>query len=107
MEMPWLQEAWQERRGQGLVVLAVNAGERVPPDLTLETVRRYVAGAGLSFPVLMPDSPDDAQLRYQALSLPTTFLIRDGRVREVIPGAFPNRATLGARLDALMAGAAR
>ncbi len=107
LEMPWLEEAWQARREQGLVVLAVNAGERVPPELALETVRRYVTAARLTFPVLIPDSPDAAQLRYQALSLPTTFLIRGGQVQKVVTGAFPNRATLNAQLDALMAGEAR
>lgn len=107
LEMPWLEEAWQARRAQGLVVLAVNAGERVPPERVLDTVRRYVIGAGLTFPMLLPDHPDADQLRYQAISLPTSYLVRDGQVREVVAGAFPNRATLNARLDALLAGAER
>jgi thiol-disulfide isomerase/thioredoxin len=103
LEMPWLEEAYRQRAGQGLVVLAVNAGENVAPDLGLAKVRRYVAGAGLTFPVLMPADADRAQYDYQALNLPTSVLVDPtGKVTAVVDGAFPNRATLNATLDRLL-----
>jgi thiol-disulfide isomerase/thioredoxin len=103
LEMPWLEEAYRQRQAQGLAVLAVNAGERTAPEQVPGLVRDYVTGAGLSFPVLLPTDPDRSQYDYQAFNLPTTFLVDpEGKVHSVIGGAFPNRASLNAQLDAFL-----
>lgn len=105
LEMPWLEEAARQRQAQNLVVLAVNAGERVAAEQVRDLVHTYVTGAGLTFPVLLPSDPDRSQYDYQAFNLPTSFLVDPGgTVRTVVNGAFPNRASLNAQLDAFLAG---
>lgn len=101
MEMPWLERAYEANKAKGLVLLGVNAGEKVAPESALSLVRDFVANAGMTFPIFMPTDAYQAQVDYQVYGLPSTYFIgRDGKVSDVIRGAFPNQATLDAHLAA-------
>lgn len=101
MEMPWLEQAYEANEGRGLVLLGIDAGEKVAPESVLSLVRNFVASAGMTFPILLPADAYQAQVDYQVYGLPSTYFIgRDGKVFDVIRGAFPNQATLDAHLSA-------
>jgi len=94
-EMPWIENVYNEFKAEGLVVLAVDAGEKVPPSMVEDTVTRYIASQGLTFPVLMGDNTYDVQRDYQVYGLPGTALVsRDGVVVAYHSGMYPNEATL-------------
>ncbi len=104
IEMPWLEESYREFKDEGFVILAVDAGERVPPDQVVPTVQNYVIQTGLTFPMFLPDDPYGAQLDYNILGIPTSFLINNkGVIVDAHRGMFPNRATLRDRVMALLA----
>ncbi len=74
IDMPGLQTVQQVLGGEGLVVLAVNAGEAE------EEVEAFALDLRLNFPVAL-DPGGAVTKRYGILGLPTTVLIdRDGRV---------------------------
>ena len=94
-EMPWLQKAHDNYKDQGLVLLAVDGGEKVPPSMAEETIQRYVTQSGLTFPILWGDAAYQLQNDWNVYGLPATFLIdTEGVVRLVHTGMFPNNATL-------------
>lgn len=94
-EMPWLQKAHDNYKDQGLVLLAVDGGEKVPPSLTEETIKRYVDQTGLTFPILWGDAAYQIQNDWNVYGLPATFIVdTEGIVRLVHTGMFPNNATL-------------
>lgn len=88
-EMPLLEEAWNEYRGQGVVIIGIDLGE--PP----ETVKRYVDSVGVTYPI-WTDAPDGAEDlddtnellgRFGSVGLPTTIFINaDGVVEETYIG---------------------
>lgn len=71
---------WRQARERGLLVLAVNAGQK-PED-----IRPFVADLGVSYPVLL--DPESRTTRaYGVTGLPMTFVIdRQGTVRHRILG---------------------
>jgi len=102
-EMPWIENVYNEFKEQGLVVLAVDAGEKVPPSMVEETVARYIASQGLTFPVLLGDNTYDVQRDYQVYGLPGTALVnRDGVVVAFHSGMYPNEATLRDQVERLL-----
>jgi len=108
-EMPWIENVYNEFKGQGLVVLAVDAGEKVPPSMVEDTVSRYIASSGLTFPVLLGDNTYDVQREYQVYGLPGTALVdRAGVFVAYHSGMYPNEATLRDQVERLLmaAGAA-
>jgi len=95
-EMPFLENVYRARSGEGLVVLAVNLQE------SPERVREFVERMGISFPVLLASSPE-VPLAYNIRSLPTTFFIdKNGIIRDIKIGAFPNEMELARRLSKIM-----
>ncbi len=77
-EMPEIEAAYQRHKNDGLVVLAVNFGERK------EEAERHVRG--LSFPLLLDRNTVVAEA-YGIRSLPVTFFIdSDGIIRERMTG---------------------
>jgi cytochrome c biogenesis protein CcmG, thiol:disulfide interchange protein DsbE len=102
-EMPWLQQAYQSYQAKGFVVLAVNAGERVNPTLTLQKIQRFVAANNLTMPILLPTSSDQTQMDYLASALPTSVLVgRDGVITNVVSGAFPNSEAVESAVQRLL-----
>lgn len=81
-EMPAIQEAYQEYKDQGLVVLALNTTFQ---DSEAD-VRAFVTEFELSFPILL-DRTGDVSMRYQLRGLPSTYFIdRKGVIQSVVVG---------------------
>ena len=78
--MKAIEPIWQARQGDGLLVLAVNAGQEAA-DIT-----KFVADLGVSYPVLLDPGAKIARA-YGVTGLPMTFFIdRSGVVRGRILG---------------------
>ncbi|CDK97468.1 Putative thioredoxin-like fold [Magnetospirillum gryphiswaldense MSR-1 v2] len=79
-EMKAIEPVWQARQGDGLLVLAVNAGQEAA-DIT-----KFIADLGVSYPVLLDPGAKIARA-YGVTGLPMTFFIdRSGVVRGRILG---------------------
>jgi thiol-disulfide isomerase/thioredoxin len=104
IEMPWIQSIYQANQDKGFVVLAVDAGERVPPSMWQDTVIQFTNGMGLTFPVLLGDNTYEVQRQWDIYGLPATFMIdAEGKVVDYHTGMFPNEATLDDRIQELLA----
>jgi len=80
-EMPAINAFYEEHKGNGFVVLAVNSQEDTA------TVQRFITEQGFSFPVVL-DSRGEVANQYQVRGLPTTFIIgRDGQIQYTHSGA--------------------
>ena len=102
-EMPWIESLHQKYKDDGLVVLAVDAGEKVPPTMVEETVQRYINGSQLTFPVLMGENTYEVQRAYSVFGLPGTVLVTpEGNIAEFHSGMYPNEATLEDRIRVIM-----
>jgi|GEM_PF-2420310 len=103
LEMPWFQTAYEEHADEGFVVVAVDVGERVPPEMLEDMVKRFADSAGLTFPVVVGDNALDVQEAYGVAAFPTSFLIdEDGTVVDAHRGAYPNYATLEGHLTQIL-----
>ncbi len=67
-EMPILQEAYQEYRDQGIIVLAVNLNES---DVA---IRSFQEKLGTTFPIVV-DKDDQVSRLYDIVPLPTTYFV--------------------------------
>ncbi len=95
LEMPWIQSLYEKYKDQGLVVLGVDAGEKVPTEMVEPTVRQYVESQGLTFPILLDPVTYQLQQSWAVMGLPASFLINpQGTITYVHTGMFPNEATL-------------
>jgi peroxiredoxin len=95
-EMPYLQEVYEERSDNGLVLLTINMGG------TSSQVQEFLQSHDLSLPVLLDTNRDLAD-RYNIRYVPTTFFIdRDGTIQAVKVGAFPNKEAMEGYLDKIM-----
>jgi len=97
-EMPALERLHREFASRGLAVIGINAREE------RETVRRYAAELGLSFPLVL-DPIGMINTTYGVVGLPTTFVVgRNGRAVALAVGprdwaSAPARAIIQALLD--------
>ena len=95
-EVPDIQAAYQEKQGDGLVLLAVDLGEDA------NAVRRYVEASGITYTVVL-DSDGSIAARYRVNGLPThVFVDRAGSVRGLQIGGLSKSAFLG-RLAGILA----
>ena len=79
-EMKTIEKVYLIRRGQGLQLLAVNAGQ------DKETVTAFTRKIGISYPSLLDEKADIAR-KYGVLGLPTTFFIgADGMIKSKAVG---------------------
>ncbi len=86
MEMPYLQQIYDEWQAEGLVMLAINVGEDA------DEVTSFLESRSLTFPVLL-DSQVAVSICYFIFSIPMTFFIdEDGIIQYIKIGAF---TTLG------------
>ncbi|WP_307066903.1 TlpA family protein disulfide reductase [Alkalibacillus filiformis] len=69
-EMPHMQEIHEEYDDE-VVILAVNATSQ---ETSHDTVQDFIDELQLTFPILM-DETGEVNVRYQALSLPTTYFV--------------------------------
>ena len=88
MEMPFIQEVYDERSQPGLVILAINIGE------SLTTVEEFIQDYNLTFPVLL-DLEENVAEKYNIRAIPTTYFIdSDGIIRDIMIGAFRSVAEI-------------
>ncbi len=97
-EMPVIQKMYEEYKGQGFTVLAV--------DMTFQddaaAVQPFVQQHRLTFPVLLDPSGVTAR-QYELRSLPTSFFIdRQGIIREVVIGGPMSEALLRTRIETIL-----
>ena len=72
------QEVWRKYRGEGLVVLGVNAGEREDP---VKMAGQFVKAHGITYPVVFDPNANVASSRYAASNLPVTYVLNPrGRI---------------------------
>jgi cytochrome c biogenesis protein CcmG/thiol:disulfide interchange protein DsbE len=80
-EAPYLEQVWREKRGEGLVVVGLDA-----KDFRADA-RRFAERFDLTFP-LAYDGPGDTTGPYGVTGFPETFVIdREGRVVDAFAGA--------------------
>ncbi len=97
-EMPFIQEIFEDEEwsDKGLVILAINIGERP------STAKRFMASNGLSFPVPL-DTSQNVALKYNVSAIPTTLLIdKDGIIKAIKVGAFSSKADIEKSLSKII-----
>lgn len=84
-ELKDIEAVWKDDKDKGLLVLAVNAGQK------RETVADFIAAMGVTYPVLLDEESKIAR-QYAVTGLPATFVLdREGRLRAKILGAMDAR----------------
>jgi len=79
-EMKAIDQVYQRRRGQGLEVLAVNAGQ------DKEAVAAFIRKIGVTYPALLDEKSDIAR-QYGVVGLPTTYFVgKDGVIKAKLVG---------------------
>ncbi|MDK9720717.1 MAG: TlpA family protein disulfide reductase [Rhodospirillales bacterium] len=85
-ELADIEAVWKDDREKGLLVLAVNAGQK------RDSVAAFAGGLNLTYPVLLDEESKIAR-QYGVTGLPATFVIdRQGRLRAKILGAMDRTA---------------
>jgi peroxiredoxin len=80
-EMPAMETLYSSYGRKGLVILAVNVGQRQ------DTVKGLVRGLRITYPVLL-DTDREMAMKYDVVGLPRTYLVdRNGVIRYRIIGA--------------------
>jgi len=96
--MPVLEKMYEEYKGQGFIVLAVNMTYQDDPLKVEPFVKEY----NLTFPILLEVTGDVASA-YQLQSLPSSFFIdRNGVIREVVIGGPMSEALLRTRIEKIL-----
>jgi len=96
LEMPLLEEVYQEYSDRGLIVLAVNVRE------SPSRVEEFWQSKELSFPMVL-DTEGEVSQQYNVRYYPITFFIdKDGIIREKKPGAFLSKAEMEKKLTKIM-----
>ena len=96
IEMPYIQQVYDEWHSKGLVVLAINIGE------SPSQIKEFMQSQGLSLPVLL-DMQGKVADQYSILGIPATFFIdKDGIIQAIRVGAFPNKAAIEKSLNKII-----
>ena len=97
-EMPAIEKMYQEYKGQGFIVLAVNMTYQDDPFAVVPFTQEY----GLTFPILLEETGIVAS-SYQLRSLPSSYFInRAGIITEVIIGGPMSEALLRTRIEQIL-----
>lgn len=103
VEMPFFQQAYEEYADDGLVLLGIDVGEKVPPEMAEQTIQTFVDSMGLTFPILLEGDDFQIQRAYSVVGYPTAFLINaEGIVVDFHQSMFPNYVTLESRLAPIL-----
>lgn len=95
-EMPYLQQINDTWSAKGLVLLAVDIGEKPA------TVEKFMTELNLSMTIPM-DTDGKVAKAYLIGAIPTTFLIdKDGVIRQKVIGAFPSVEAIEKELSKIM-----
>jgi thiol-disulfide isomerase/thioredoxin len=108
VEMPRIQALVRAHASRGLT--AAGIAVHIPEEIERDAASRFVAEAGILFPVFQVDDPSYEQLDLLAqemgrpgLVLPTVFIVdRGGRVLDVLGG--DQVGSLGEAIEALLSG---
>lgn len=96
IEMPLLQEVYEQWTSKGLVLLAVNLQEDPAK------VKEFIDDAGYTFPVLLAPG-NKVPLSYNIRGIPATFFIdADGVIRDIKVGAFFGTGEIESKLAKIM-----
>lgn len=88
LEMPFIQEVYQEWTDKGLVILAIDMGE------SAATVREFMQNNNYTIPVLL-DTRRVVSQKYNVTAIPTTFFIdRNGVIQDKLIGPFPSKDSM-------------
>ena len=88
IEMPYLQQIYEEWSDRRLVLLTVNIGE------SPSTVKQFMQVNNLSLPVLL-DTSKSVSRKYMISGIPTTiFIDKDGIIRGRVIGAFTSKEAI-------------
>jgi peroxiredoxin len=94
--MPYLQQIHDAYSSQGLVLLAVDYAEKP------ETVRSFMTSNNLSLTIPM-DTDGKVTKSYLVTGIPRTlFIDKDGIIRGIMPGNFPNKEAIESMLTSIM-----
>jgi thiol-disulfide isomerase/thioredoxin len=97
-EMPVLERAYQEYRGRGFTLLAVNATVQDSRQAALA----FAQENGLTFPILL-DADGRVSELYALRALPTSFFVNaDGAIQEVVVGGPMSEVLLRVRIEELL-----
>jgi peroxiredoxin len=97
-EMPAMQSAYDQYKGEGFMILAVNATNQDNLNAALE----FISDHDLTFPILV-DTNGKASNDYQVHSLPTSFFIdQNGIITDVVVGGPLAEALLNIRIEELL-----
>jgi len=97
-EMPAIEKMYQEYKGQGFIVLAIDMTYQDDPLNVVPFMQEY----GLTFPILLEETGDVAAL-YQLRSLPSSYFInRAGIIQEVVIGGPMSEALLRTRIEQIL-----
>ncbi len=95
IELPFIQQIYDEWQERELVVLAIDIGE------SPSTVAEFMQNKELSFPVLL-DSEMKVAAQYRVMYIPTTFFIdKDGIIQYIKVGAFQSQEEIESILSQL------
>jgi peroxiredoxin len=96
--MPAIQRVYEDYKGAGFIVLAINATWQDSSD----SARAFVSEHNLTVPVLL-DIDGAVSRLYQLQAMPTSFFIgRDGRIRRLVVGGPISEASLRAQIESLL-----
>lgn len=97
-EMQTIEKVYQEYKDQGFTVLAVNMTYQDDPL----AVMPFVNEQKLTFPILLDETGEMANV-YQLRSLPSSYFIRrDGVINEVVIGGPMSEALLRTRIEDIL-----
>ncbi|MDP2776673.1 MAG: TlpA disulfide reductase family protein [Anaerolineales bacterium] len=97
-EMPALENAYEQYKDSGVVVLGLNVTNQ---DSESE-VPRFVEEFGLTFPILL-DRDGSVSALYELRGLPTTFFVnRAGIIRTVVVGGPMSETFFRSKIEALL-----
>lgn len=98
-EMPAIERVYQENKGRGLTVLAVNSTVQDSESAAAAFAREYA----LTFPILL-DRDGAVSRRYRLQALPTTYFVdRRGIIRSVVPGGPMSDTLIQSKIEDLLA----
>jgi cytochrome c biogenesis protein CcmG/thiol:disulfide interchange protein DsbE len=99
-EMPAIQRVYTDYRGDGLVVIGINATDQ--DELT--SVKSFIADKQLTFPILFDDDGEISR-QYNLHSLPTSFFVdQNGIIQDVVIGGPMAEALLRSRIERMLEG---
>lgn len=97
-EMPAMQNAYNQYKDEGFVILAINSTNQDDID----TASTFVSDLGITFPILL-DTYGQASKDYQVRSLPTSFFIdQNGTITDIVIGGPLSEALLRIRIGDLL-----